>query len=177
MKKCLWFAWILIVTLCVSLCCCDGSQISPWGEKSALNNVQSAKTYSVYVYGAVENEGYYRVQEGDTYYQAIAQAELLPQSVLTPNYYSIVTDMQLSIVVHYKENGKRYECVNVNGMALLWGIDIPNIPHQVVAKISDYLQIHGKIHNETELRAVLGNDYDNNFYKLYIAEADYEAVN
>ena len=164
------------MTLCVSLCCCDGSQFSTWGEKTALKNDKTDKTYTVYVYGAVENEGYYSVQKGDTYYQAIAQAGLLPQSALTPNYHSIVTDAQLSVVVHYTEHGKYYECVNVNSVAFLWGIDVPNVSNRVVAKISDYLQIHGKIHNEAELRAVLGDDYKDNYYKLYVAEADYETV-
>lgn len=176
MKKYLLIVLVLILALCVIFGGCDVSKLSPWGEKSTQNKGDHAATYSVYVYGAVKNEGFYQVQKGDTYYQAIMQAGLLKQSKLTANYYSIVTDTQLSIAVHYVENGTEYECVNVNGRAFEQGLDVPNVAAEVVAKIADYVQKHGKIHNQSQLRAALGDDYETNYYKMYVAEEDYEAI-
>ena len=176
MKK--WcVALILILALCATaLGGCDGSTLSPWGEKNAPNNVHKPTNYSVYVCGAVENEGYYQVSEGGTYFQAIEQAGLLQQSSFSPNFYSIVTGDQLAVAVRYTQNDVVYECVNLNNASLVLGLPVQNVPDEVVGKIANYIANYGKIHNKSQLRTALGDDYEDNFYKFYVAEADYEAV-
>ena len=173
MKKNSLLVLILIVVLCVAFSACDLAKMSPWSDKTVENNGNKSKTYTIYVYGAVENEGYYEVNAGDTYYDAIVKAGLLTQSWLPTNATSIVSERQLRAVVQYVEDGVVYDCINVNSALL--SLKPIGLSDEVVAKIVAYVELNGKIHNKTVLRAVLGDDdYENYHYKLYIAEADYE---
>ena len=176
MKKYCGFALILICLL-FAFCGCDGATLSPWGDKSAHNNRNEPKTYTIYVYGAVENEGYFEVAAGGTYFDAITQAGLLAQSWLPTNCYSIIDAKQLSVAVNYSQDDSKYDCINVNGASFVYRLETDGLPYEVVNKIADYLEAYGTIHNKTVLRSVLGeNDYENYHYKLYVAEADYEKV-
>ena len=182
MKKNCGFALILIFILCFLLCACDNSTISPWGQQSPENGQNdgensgvTTKTYQIYVCGAVENEGYYEVKEGDTYFQAVMQAGILEQSSLPSNVYSLVNGEQTAIVVNYLENGTEKYCINANHQFFSLRLPWEGLSDEVVNKIADYIDEHGAITNKTVLREVLGDeDYENYHFKLYIAEADYE---
>ena len=175
MKKFYGLCLIIIFALCLTFCSCDESTMSPWGEANTENNGNETKTYTVYVYGAVANEGYYKVSEGETYYEAIAQAGVLQQSYLPSNSSAIVSADALSIVVHYKEDGVVHDCINANHESRWLRLPREGLSLSVINKIADYLEAYGTIPNKKVLREVLGDeDYENYNYKLYIAEADYE---
>lgn len=174
MKKYFGLAWILIISLCVILCGCERAALSPWSAQISLNIDGKPKTLNVYVYGAVENEGYYAVEEDETYFVAIRQAGILGQSYLAFNAYSIVDGNQLSITVPYVENGAVRACINVNHESILNRRSREELSDTVINKIADYVQANGKITDKSVLRNVLDDDYENYHYKLYVAEADYE---
>ena len=167
---------IFIFVLCLLFAGCDNS-MSPWGGEYVGDTDNTPKTYKVYVCGAVENEGYYQVTAGETYYQAIIQAGLLPQSALPANFSSIVNEQQLPVIVSYRENGLTRECINANSEFIRERFPYEALSDEVVNKLADYLCEFGKITNKSILHAVLGeDDYKNYYFKLYIAEADYEEV-
>lgn len=175
MKKNYAFGLILIVVLCIALCACDGSGL-PWADKTVDNNNGKQQTYVVYVCGAVENEGYYEVEDRSTYFAAILQAGLVAQSFLPQNTETVVAS-DSSIIVQYVEDGVVRDCVDVNNpfFSLRDASLFEGLSEEVVAKIADYLEKFGAIHNKHVLREVLGeDDYENYHYKLYVAEADYE---
>ena len=177
MKKNCALILILLLSACLLLCACDASKMFPWGDKTVNNNDGKLKTFTIYVYGAVENEGYYEVEEGSTYLDAIVQAGMLAQSIPPQSAESLVNGKQTSIVVQYAEDGKVRDCTDVNSAFFL--LRDPNLfdgvfSQEVVNKLADYLQ-SGTIHNKQVLREVLGeDDYEHYHYKLYVAEADYE---
>ena len=168
---------ILIFFCCLTLCGCDFSKLSPWKGKEVQNNDSKPQQCQIYVCGAVENEGYYEVTEGDTYFDAILQAGLLTQSSLTSDFSSVVDGKLSFVIVPYIENGVVHNCINVNHQFFLLRAPMEGLTAHVVNKIADYLETHGAIHNKKVLRGVLGEqDYENYHYKLYIAEADYEKI-
>ena len=180
MKKNYAIILIFIFVLCLVLCACDSSELSPWGEKNLQNDTNYAPQISkfrVYVYGAVENEGYYVVEDGATYLDAIVQAGRLDCSLLTPIANSVIDKLQLSILVPYVEDDVQRDCYNANSVffSLRDPARFDGLSQAVINKIADYLENHGKIVNKTVLLKVLGKeDYANYHYKLFIAEADYE---
>ena len=176
MRKNYGFVLLVIMVLCVALCGCNASKVSPWGEKTAQNaaNNGPSDTYKIYVCGAVQNEGYFEVAKGDAYFAAIAQAGLLEKSWLSSNFYTIVDGSTSFVVVNYVENGVEHSCLNVNSEFIAQRYPIADLSDGVVNKIADYVEEHGKIANKTVLRSVLGDDFEIYHYKLYIAEADYE---
>ncbi|MCH5160187.1 MAG: hypothetical protein J1F66_05030 [Clostridiales bacterium] len=177
--------------MALAFCGCDadeisnwGDKLSPWGDKNVENNAISdnssiTKTYRIYVYGAVANEGYHEVEEGEVYLAAIVKAGRLDCSLIPANANSLVDGSQKTIAVHYLENGVEHECYNVNSVifSLRDSTKFYGLSDEVVNKIADYLETNDVIHNKTVLREVLGeDDYQNYHYKLYVAEADYEEV-
>ena len=133
------------------------------------------KTYKIYVCGAVENEGYYELAEGATYLDAILKAGRLDCSYLRDNANSLVNGLQSAMIVQYIEDGKVYDCYDVNWEYFGFVLPAVGLSETVVSKIAEYRNKHGKIANKAVLLAILGEeDYANYYYKLYIAEADYE---
>lgn len=177
MKKNCAFVLILVVALTLAFSACDGSKTSPWGDKTIENNDGTPKIYSIYVCGAVKNEGYYEVEEGATYRNAIMQAGLLAQSFQSQHNDGLVNAQKTAIVVQYVADGIPHDCIDVNNayFALRDPLLFDGLSEAVVTKIADYLEAVGKIRNKKVLREVLGEDYYENYhYKLYVAEADYE---
>ena len=174
----------------LAFCSCDASDLlalggnfSPWGDKNVENSGNGddgnvKKTYRIYVCGAVAREGYYEIDEGETYLSAIKQAGLLAhRSWLPINSNSVVDESCLSIVVWYMDSDTPRECYDANSifLSLCDATYFDGLSDAVINKIADYLELHGKIPNKTVLLEVLGaEDYANYHYKLYIAEADYE---
>ena len=178
MKKNCAFALILIVVLCSTLCACDGAKTSPWGEQNTENKDGTPKPFTLYVCGAVKNEGYYEAKEGETYLDVITKAGRLDESDLLSKYFELVDGETTAICVGYLEDGVAHSCVDVNSdffllrdATLFYGLS-----QEVVNKIADYREAHGTVTNQQILREVLGDDYENYHYKLYVAEANYEAV-
>ena len=173
---------LLIFALCFVFCACDESKISPWGDKTAQNGNKNPENVAVdkltiYVCGAVQKEGYYQITKGDTYYAAISQAGLLLQSWISPRFASVVDAETLFVVVNYTENGLERNCINANSEFIAQRTTVNGLSDEVVNKLADYIDRHGAITNKTVLREVLGEqDFENYHYKLFVAEADYEAV-
>ena len=164
---------ILFLFLCAILCGCDAFFSSPFNGIEIDNQTGNA-TVRLYVYGAVANEGYVEVAVGSTYRDAIFLAGMLPESVLPSYALTIVENSLTRVAVNYYDRGVERQCVNVNGALILNRFDIEGISFEVVNKLADYIEKNGKITNKQTLEAVLGDDYLANFYKLYVAEEDYE---
>ena len=184
MKKKCALILIIVCLMSMTLCGCEsgenwtwGEKISPWGSKNIQNTSGEGakKTYRIYVCGAVENEGYYELSEDATYLDAVLKAGRLDCSYLRDNANLLVNGSQSAIIVQYVADGKVYDCYNVNWEYFSLRLPTVGLSNAVVNKIADYLDKHGKIANKTVLLEILGaEDYANNHYKLYVAEADYE---
>ena len=127
----------------------------------------------VYVCGAVACEGYVEVEAGSTYAQALQLAGLLTVSVL-PSYASTTIDSsRTSIVVGYND-GQERQCVNLKSTLIVLRTNIDGIAPEIVNKLADYIEEHGKFTNKQQLELALGADYLDNYYKFFVAEEDYE---
>ena len=165
---------ILLLFLCVVFCACDAFFDLPFSSLEIEN--QSGKTFRIYVYGAIENEGYVEVPSGSAYDTAIRIAGLLEQSVL-PNFAATTVDGSLTqIAVEYNDGTKARESINVNGAVVLNRVPVEGISIDIINKIADYIEQHGRITNKQVLEKILGDDYSDNFYKFFVAEEDYEAA-
>lgn len=79
------------------------------------------------------------------------------------------------IIVGFAEGDGRYYSVNANGAFVAARMDVDGVSAEVVNALADYIEAHGKVHNRTELRAALGDYYQDNYYKFYVSEVDYRA--
>ena len=169
------FALLLILlTLSVMFCGCDASTIFPLSNKQIDD--KTTQNFRVYVCGAVRNEGYYEVNCGSDYYSAIVLAGIVNQSVLPDNISAIVTSETAQIVVNYVENGVTHYCINVNSLLIAERYPIDGISPAVVNKIADYVEVFGKITNKQALATALGSDYEDNFFKFFVAVENYEEI-
>lgn len=165
---------LILIFVCFALCGCNATTISPWRKQSVANNSGAGTTYTVYICGAVAREGYYEVAEGATYLDVIRKAGILPETFIPNNESSLLDGEQSIIVVNYVENGVECYCHDANDPFFSLRRPTGGLSLEIVNKIADYLETHGTIRNKDVLREVLGDDYENNHYKLFIAEADYE---
>lgn len=131
-------------------------------------------TFTVYICGAVQNEGYYVVAQGSTVADAISLAGILTQTIFPTNSQSFVkTNCQ--IVVRYYENGTNFDCINVNGAYVQHNLPTPNVPASVIAKLNAYYVQNGAITNKQILQQILTEqEYQQNHYKFFVQESDYE---
>ncbi len=144
----------------------------PLSQKTLPNN--SVKFFDVYICGAVANEGYYKIAEGTDVFTAIEQAGLVEKSYLPSDGLSFVTEKTKVIAVDFYQT-QRQSCANVNNpYILLQQSDV--FPLEVLKKINDYTQNVGKITNKKQLKEILGDYYQNHFYKFFITEDDYEEI-
>lgn len=77
------------------------------------------------------------------------------------------------IIINYIQNGLVFYSVNVNGASIIYRLNVENVSEKIVNKIADYIELNGSISNRTKLRAALGEDYEDNYYKFFIDEQDY----
>lgn len=173
MKKSFVLALILLI-LCVTICGCDASTIFPLGDKQIEDKI--TETFRVYVCGAVQNEGYYEVRSGCDYQSVIMLAGIIEQTVFSNNSLTVVTSETAYIVVNYKENGVIYNSINANNPLIAAQLLEDGISLEIVNKIADYVEIFGKITNKQALATALGSDYEDNFFKFFVAMEDYEEV-
>lgn len=187
MKRIIALICILIVAI-TAFCCCDGSfdytnisgdgfnkpTASPY-KSQAVPNKQDG-VFKVYVCGAVEREGHYLVPQDKTVADVVAMAGLLPESVMPKNATTYIKN-NCQIVVDYYQNGATYNCVNVNGATIQNNLLVDNIPAEVVQKLHTYLKNCGKITNKQTLKRILtAEEYQQNHYKFFVQEADYETA-
>ena len=163
----------MLLFLCIVFCGCDAFFNSPLSDVEIVNQA-AGKTIRLYVYGAVEREGYVEVAAGSTYDVAIHSAGLLPESVL-PSYAAVIVNENLTrVAVDYYDGSVARQCVNVNGVLVIGRFHVDGISDNIINMLADYIEQHGKISNKNELVAALGDDYSANFYKFFVAEEDYE---
>ena len=150
-----------------------GCNLSPEQDKTHTDS--SAKTFRVYVCGAVENEGYVTVKQGKDINAAIAVARLAERGLL-PTYGSQLVVADCVVIVSFSDkDGKVCYPVNCNGMAVTNKLPCQGVEQNVVNAVADYIAENGTIRNKTQLKQALGELYSSNYFKFYVAEADYEA--
>jgi protein involved in polysaccharide export with SLBB domain len=133
--------------------------------------------YTVYICGAVQNEGYYNVVQGTTIGDAISLAGLLSQTVL-PDNSQMYVQSNMQIVVQYFYDGARHVGINVNGLYVISNIPTANISADVMEKLHNYYMQNGVITNKQILKQILTEEqYQQNHYKFFVAEEDYAKVN
>ena len=164
----------LLVALGVILCGCGGC--SPPLGKVEVPTKPETKTVRIYVCGAVEHEGYYEVKAGTDYYDVFRLAGILPQSAVPTLSSPYVDGSVTNLIVDFYDGSIRYSSVNANSVLIAMRQHVDGLSDRVVAKLADYLDQNGKITNKHQLELALGGDYADNFYKLFIAEIDYEEI-
>ena len=169
MKKIL-IAILIICLLC--LCSCAEGNFPLFARRL---DAKQPRVFCVYVCGAVAQEGYVEICEGADYFQLVCLAGYLPQTVMPDNPHMVVEKGVTSLAVRYFDGEKFCYCTNVNGQAVRDKSEIENVSAQTVNKIATYLEANGKITNKTQLANILTYDeYQNNHYKFYVSEADFE---
>lgn len=161
----------LMMACCLLFCACN----FPF-EDVTSPDIQPEK-YTVYVYGAVENEGFFVVEEGTDVKAVLLKAKLVPQGVYIGNPSQWVTVQTKQLSVNYEVDGTTYYCVNVNGGYVTTEQPIANVSAQVVSKIAAYIRENGKITNKKQLKDILSEqEYQENYYKFYVSVDDYEEI-
>ena len=163
---------LILLLLALSFVFC-GCNLSPEQDKTHTDS--SSKTFRVYVCGAVENEGYVTVAEGADVNSAIAIARLAERGLL-PTYGSQLDVADCVVIVSFSDKaGKVCYPVNCNGIAVANKLPCQGVEQNAVDAVADYVAAHGTIRNKTQLKQALGELYSSNYFKFYVAEADYEA--
>lgn len=160
---------ITIILCCVALCGCDVN----FPFKPHVADAKPSRHFTVYVFGAVQNEGYVTVAEGADYNALLAEAGALPQTAWPAFPFTLVTEDTSFLAVQYVEGGKTYPCVNANGPLVTLRLPVENVPDEAVDLIADYVERCGKVKNKEMLEEILG-EYAQHSYKFFISEADYE---
>lgn len=165
-------AVIFLLTLCVTLCGCSVS----FPLQGIEIPIQPQVTYRIYVSGAVERDGYYEVSAETSYVSLFQLAGLLPETVL-PEFYTNLIDGNITKIIldYYDGEAVRYS-INVNSPLIANRIPVKGLSQDVIDKLADYIDQYGAIRNRQQLSEALGDDYADNYYRLYIAEEDYEKV-
>ena len=163
---------ILFIVIGTTLCSCD-TLGAPLGEVEVPNQPQTEKV-RIYVCGAVEREGYYYAEVGTDYISVLRLAGLLPESILPMLSSSYVDGKITQIIVNYYDGKTMRISINANSVLIVKRVPVNGLDENVVNKIADYIETYGKLTNKNQLKLALGDDYDANFYKLYIPEKDYE---
>ena len=160
---------IFLLVLCVTLAACN---VSLLGDVQLPNHEQT--TFKLYVSGAVARDGYYEVEAGTSYLELFQLAGILSQTQLPLFYANLVDGSVTCFILDYNVDGVVYNSVNVNGELIRNRRQIKGLSADVVNKLADYLEQHGTIRNRQQLSVALGEDYADNYYKLHVAEDDYE---
>ena len=166
---------ILLLVICVTLCGCVsfGAALS---DIEVVNQPKPEKI-RIYIFGAVQREGYYEVEVGTDYMEVLALAGLLPLSVPPTLSSSYVDGTITELTVGYYDGETVRFSINVNSVLIVARMPVDGLSETVVNKLAYYIEAHGKITNKDQVRQALGDDYAENHYKLYIAEIDYEKAN
>lgn len=171
MKKIIIF--VLILILCFIFCGCSGN-VSPFKEQET--DVKTPRKFKVYVCGAVEHEGYVEVEEGTDYAATIALAGLIPQTVYPRNPQLLIKENGEVLTLQYYDGSACRDCVNLNGGYIKYRLAVDGIDDDIINRIADYYDLYGKITDREILKEILGEDYQDNYYKFFVSVQDYEKV-
>lgn len=158
----------------MTLCGCSNNGLgSPLGD-AEIGQSQS-KMIRIYVCGAVEREGYYEVKVGTSYFELLQSAGLLYGTSVLPPFSSSYVDGRITkIIVGYYDGENEHDSINANSPLISARLTVDGLSAEVVNKLADYVNEYGKFVNKQQLEVALGNDYGDNYYKLFVAESDYE---
>ncbi len=163
----------VLVVACLLVGCRD--DVTPMGDKDLPDN--QTKYVSVYICGAVQNSGFFKIPEGTDVQTAVLEyARILDNGVLPAYSLEFVHDGDV-IIVDYVVGKTRYSVTNVNGMYVVSRLGVDNVETDVINMLADYISANGKIRNNADLRSALGDKYNENFYKFYVSEDDYREDN
>lgn len=137
------------------------------------NNSQQFAT--VYIDGAVLQSGYYMLPVGSSYVYAIGKAGLHPNGVLPQNPNEFVKTK--TVTVSFFDGEKTCYSVNVNGVFVTTESGAEGLNDVAVKRLADYIRTHGKIRNRVQMQLALGDLYQSEYYKFFVAEEDYEPSN
>lgn len=107
---------------------------------------------------------------------AVEEAGIIAQTYLPDFPYTLVKSTTKQLAVNYFDGEKMCYCVNVNGPLITLRTNVENVSPQVVDKLADYIEEHGKITDKTLLKQILGEDYADNYYKFFVSMDDYEKI-
>lgn len=177
MKK---FATILLlVAICLSVCSCNVNnlfyeRLMPLADDELPD--RQSHIYKIYVYGAVADEGYYYAVEGATYSSLVISAGLLDYSLLPGDEFAYVDGKVSQLPVCYYCDGVKCYPVNVNGAIITYRLHRDEIPDYIIDLIATYIETNGKITDKTQLKEILGDYYDDYYYRFYVDRSDYEKI-
>ncbi len=149
-----------------------GCALTPY-HPSTVETV-AARTFDVYVCGAVANEGFYSVEAGTSWTELVSLAGLLAQSIMPEFYTDTITGDVDRLVINYYDGQKACNCVNANSVAIAMRLPIANIPDWVVERIADHIEAHGTIRNKQQLAQALGDAAEDFCYRFFVDMVDYE---
>ncbi|MCM1289302.1 MAG: hypothetical protein NC132_01430 [Corallococcus sp.] len=164
---------ILLLTLCFVFSGC-AQKMSPFKEHEA--DAKMPRKFKVYVCGAVEREGFVEVEEGADYDAVIALAGIIPQTVYPTNPRLLVKEDGEVLTLQYYDGSSYRDCVNLNGGYIQYRLKVDGIDIDIINRIADYYDTHGKITDRNLLKDILGEDYQDNYYKFFVNVQDYEKV-
>ena len=167
MKK--FIGFVLLLILCCALCACD----YPLKEVELPNKSMPVNT--VYISGAVKNDGYFELEAGADYFALASAAGMLAETLMPDNPSLVVDGKITTIVFDFIHNGIATDSINVNGVLVTNRFPIDCVSCEIIDKLADYIEYNGVIANRRELKIALGDDYEDNYYKFFISEQDYEA--
>ena len=163
---------VILLSVCVTLCGCSIFS-APLGQLEVPNN-QGENTVRIYICGAVEREGYYEAEVGTDYFDVLRLAGILPQKSVLPVFISDYVDGTVTNLIIGYYDGTNHDSINANSILIARRLPVKGLDENVVNKLADFIEIHGKISNKKQIESALGDDYADNYYKLYVAEIDYE---
>lgn len=133
----------------------------------------SATMRTLYVSGAVLNDGFITIPQLCDYKTALEIAGVTDFSVITNNLTAPISVSSDSLIIGFKIDGKEFRSVNVNGGFVTLRQSVEGVEDVVIYKLADYIETNGKITNRNALKLALGDDYGYNYYKFYIDVNDY----
>ncbi|MDD3831904.1 MAG: hypothetical protein PHW00_04550 [Clostridia bacterium] len=171
MKKSLAVIYIVIMTSLVVISVIVIALNRPYTIASDYSTIklvqQSKQQHTVYIGGAVINEGYYVCTEGDTYYDLLSRAGLLSCSYCHASYYDQYDFSSTTLIIDYMINGELYYSINANGIffddfASQYGITSDQI---------EQCKTSGAFTSKTQLRQLFGTLYEQVHYMIYVGES------
>ena len=172
MKARLTTTVIFLLILCLTFCGCD---VGFHFMAIEIDDV-SQQTYRIYVSGAVERDGYYDVISGTDYLNLIQLAGILSVTVLPFMYTEVIDGSVIEIILDYYDGNQVRSSINANSVLIALRGEVEGLTDDVVNKLADYVELNGSFTNKQQVELALGFDYADNYYKLFIAEADYEEI-
>ncbi len=168
-----WIAviFLFVFVLCISLSGCK-EDFPPYEEEKS--EIMPPQTFTVYVCGAVENEGYVTVEAGETYLTVLELAGILPQSVVPQLHTYPVDGSVTELIVNYSDGEQIYDCINADNLLIAERLGVEGLPTEIVELLADYIAEFGAFHNKQQLKTALGEYAEEYHYRFFISEENYE---